>query len=108
MKTCPMDFVAAERLHHSTVVTRLKSLRKSWASNRLRASLRACSPLPAKVGRAVLSAPRPFKMHSNSSAFVNSIGALGTARPTFRLSFHLRNTLLPRLLLFSTQTLIGL
>jgi len=35
-------------------------------------------------------------------------GALGTARPTFRLLFELRNALSPRLLLLSTLTLVGL
>ncbi len=35
-----------------------------------------------KVGRAVPSAPQPFSIHPRWSAFVNSIGALGTARPT--------------------------
>src|SRR6266699_2930765 len=46
---------------------------------------------PHKVGRAVPSAPRRFRRHSICAVFVNSIGALGTARPTFWLSFHSGN-----------------
>ncbi len=48
-------------------------------------------PKPCEVGRAVSSAPRRFRLHSICAVFVNSIGALGTARPTFWLSFRLGN-----------------
>ena len=53
---------------------------------------------PREVGRAVPSAPRRFRLHSICAVFVNSIGALGTARPTFWLSCHLGNRPLRRLL----------
>src|SRR6266566_10118405 len=66
---------------------RIPTMNNSW----IRISLRTCCPKPREVGRAVPSAPRRFRLHSICAAFVNSIGALGTARPTFWLFFHLGN-----------------
>src|SRR6266568_1294763 len=94
MKMRRLFFVAAD-------VTRLKSFGESRAS-------RAYLPNRAKVGRAVPSAPTELTNADELEWTLKNRGALGTARPTFRLLFELRNALSPRLLLLSTLTLVGL